>query len=127
MYILTEKDVYGLGRCPWYIVKLQIVVKQLYREWLYLYRAYIYFSTSMGYKLKPYFFVWKVELYFFILLYSKYNYFKWCVNFCCTASWISYMIHISPSSWSSPLNHPTCLRSSQSTKLSSLCYAAASH
>ena len=52
------------------------------------------------------------------------------VSFCCTMKWISHMhtyIPISPPSWASlpfSLSHPS--RSSKSTKLISLCYAAAS-
>ena len=51
-----------------------------------------------------------------------------CVSFCCTTKWISHMhtyIPVSPPSWDSvppSLSHPS--RTSQSTKLIFLCYAA---
>ena len=54
-----------------------------------------------------------------------------CVSFCCVTKWVSYTytyIPISPPSCVSltpSLSHPS--RWSQSTKLISLCYAAASH
>ena len=56
---------------------------------------------------------------------------QYYVSFCCTTKWISHMhtyVPISPPSWAylpSSLSHPS--RSSQSTDLISLCYAAASH
>ena len=56
---------------------------------------------------------------------------QYCVSFCCTTKRIRDMhtyIPISSPSWTSlpsSLSHPS--RSSQSTKLISLCYAAASH
>ena len=55
---------------------------------------------------------------------------QYCVSFCCTTNRISHMhthVPISPLSWASlpsSLSHPS--RSSQSTELISLCYAAAS-
>ena len=51
-----------------------------------------------------------------------------CVSFCCSTTWMSYTdTHIPPSRASLPPlpSHP--LRSSQSTRLSTLCYSAASH
>ena len=46
-----------------------------------------------------------------------------CVNFCCTAMWVSHMyIYISTLSWASLPPPPPPSRSSQSTELSSLCY-----
>ena len=56
---------------------------------------------------------------------------QYYVSFCCTTKWVSHMhiyVPISPPSWASlppSLSHPS--RSSQSTELISLCYAAASH
>ena len=52
-----------------------------------------------------------------------------CVSFCCTVKYISYVYNRFPPSWTSlpphPLSHHT--RSSQSTKLSSLCHTTVSH
>ena len=68
---------------------------------------------------------------FFIHLYWSIIALQWCVSFCCITKWISYTytyILISPPSCvslPSSLSHPS--RWPQSTKLISLCYAAASH
>ena len=70
-------------------------------------------------------FLFLIDLYWSIIA-SQY-----CVSFCCPTKWISHMhtyVPISPSFWASlpsSLSHPR--RSSQSTELISLCYAAASH
>ena len=71
---------------------------------------------------------------FYLFIYLFFNHLYWsiiasqyCVSFCCTTKWISYMhtyIAISPPSWASlppSLSHPS--RWSQSTELISLCYA----
>ena len=55
---------------------------------------------------------------------------QWCVSFCCTATWISYMYTYIPSLLDVP--HPTPVpshpsRSSQSTGLSPLCHTTASY
>ena len=68
---------------------------------------------------------------FFNHLYWSIIALQWCVSFCFITKWISYTytyIPISPPSYVSlppSLSHPS--RWSQSTKLISLCYAAASH
>ena len=60
----------------------------------------------------------------------EYNALQWCVSFCCITKWISYTytyMPISPPSCVSlppSLSHPS--RWSESTELTSLCYAAAS-
>ena len=75
----------------------------------------------------PFFF-----LFFFLIdLYWSIIASQYCVSFCCTTKWISYVythVPISPPSWASlpsSLSHSS--RSLQSTKPISLCYAAASH
>ena len=51
---------------------------------------------------------------------------QFCVSFCCTVKCISYMYAYIPSFLDlPPPSHPS--RSSQSTKLRSLCYTAGSH
>ena len=72
-----------------------------------------------------------LRLFFFLTSLLEYNCFKWCVSFCFITNLISYTytyIPICPPSCVSlppSLSHPS--RWSQSTKLISLCYAAASH
>ena len=71
----------------------------------------------------------RVPFFFLIDLYWSIIVSQYCVSFCCTTKWISHMhthVSISPPSWASlpsSLSHPS--RSSQSTELISLCYAAA--
>ena len=75
--------------------------------------------------------VFFVCLFVFQHLYWSIIALQWCVSFCCITKWISYTytyISISlPSCIPLPpsLSHPS--RWSQSIKLISLCYAAASH
>ena len=82
--------------------------------------------NSLCYTVGPcYLSIFLIDLYWSIVA-SQY-----CVSFCCTTKWISHVhthVPISPPSWASlpsSLSHPS--RSSQSTELISLCYAAASH
>ena len=69
--------------------------------------------------------------YFLIDLYWSIIASQYYASFCCTTRQISHIhthVPISPPSWASlpsSLSHPS--RSSQSTELISLCYAAASH
>jgi len=57
---------------------------------------------------------------------------QYCVGFCCTTKWISYVYTYIPHRWLSlpSSHHPRPFlpsRSSQSTELSSLCYSAGSY
>ena len=76
---------------------------------------------------------WRISKWFGELLFILF--FNWstialqcCVSFCCTKTWISYMyIYISPPSGASLSLPPRSSRSSQSTRLGSLCYTETSH
>ena len=86
-------------------------------------------STSCFQNIKKFSFLLVGLLCLFFVLHL-FIYLRWsiialqcCIGFCHTTSWISYIyiyVHISPPSWTSL--HPS--RSSQSTKLRSLCYTS---
>ena len=75
--------------------------------------------------------VLEARIFFFLTSYWSIIALQWCVSFCFTTKWIIYTytyVPISPPSCISlppSLSHPS--RWSQSTKLISLCYVAASH
>ena len=82
--------------------------------------------------LAPRFFMTIFFFYYFLIdLYWSIIASQYYASFCCTTRQISHIhthVPISPPSWASlpsSLSHPS--RSSQSTELISLCYAAASH